>query len=135
MQRKIYSLLHDLSPYKGHPAESYTDDVRGWWSNDKIFEQIITTQSPALIIEIGTWKGASALHMANVCKQFKISAEIVCVDPITGGAGTWLYDRGALKQKMGVAPCTNYFSRMSFGMGMPILLCHFLPIFGRRGFI
>lgn len=62
-----------------HPA-----DVQGWGSDAPIFGQLIAELRPRLIIEVGTWKGASALHMAAQCDELGLEeTRILCVD-------TWL---------------------------------------------
>lgn len=48
-----------------------------------IFERIIAHLKPRSIIEVGTWNGASALHMAKLMKQHCGGGTIACVD-------TWL---------------------------------------------
>jgi predicted O-methyltransferase YrrM len=89
--RKVFNLFHRTDPYKDFNQALYPHDLRGWWSDEPIFENIIDLKKPELIVEIGTWKGASAIHMANICDDHHLDTEIVCVDPFTGGAGTWLY--------------------------------------------
>lgn len=53
-------------------------DLQGWNSTDDVFKKLIDEVNPQTIIEIGSWKGMSALHMASLS-----DANIYCVD-------TWL---------------------------------------------
>lgn len=46
--------------------EGLETDVQGWHSEDPVFASIIKEVQPKSIIEVGTWKGASALHMAKL---------------------------------------------------------------------
>jgi len=63
------------------------EKIFGWNSTEPIFQALIEWVKPSVIIEVGTWLGASALHMAEeVCKA-KLPCKIYCVD-------TWL---GALE--------------------------------------
>jgi len=80
MPDALDNLLPDLS---GFDATRYPDDVQGWGSDAPIFAELIGQVQPRLIIEVGTWKGASALHMAFVCDALDLGTRIVCVD-------TWL---------------------------------------------
>ena len=57
--------------------------VEGWHSEAPIFEKFITEHRPQHIIEVGTWLGASAIHMAKVCRELNLDTKITCVD-------TWL---------------------------------------------
>lgn len=61
-------------------------DVSGWNSNSIIFNDIINKIKPEIIVEVGTWKGASAIHMANICKQNNLNTTIYCVDTWLGSA-------------------------------------------------
>jgi len=81
--------LHAINPYdrlnlKAHPA-----DVRGWGSDAPIFAELIGRIAPRLIIEVGTWKGASAIHMADTCKRIGMPATIVCIDTWLGAVEFW----------------------------------------------
>ena len=67
----------------GFIASAYPDDRQGWNSDAPIFRRLIARVRPRLIVEVGTWKGASALHMAAVCDDLDMACPIVCVD-------TWL---------------------------------------------
>ena len=67
----------------------------GYGSNDPVFEKLITAARPSLIVEVGTWKGASAIHMAKICDRLKLACPVVCVDTWLG-AGTQLCDKASL---------------------------------------
>lgn len=54
-------------------------DVTGWNYSSDIFKELIDKVNPQIIIEVGTWKGASAINMAKLSKAHTI----YCVD-------TWL---------------------------------------------
>lgn len=58
-------------------------DVRGWNSDRPIFKQLIEESRPEIILEVGTWKGASAITMAKACIELGLNATIYCID-------TWL---------------------------------------------
>lgn len=79
-------LIHEVSPYEGFDAASRPLDLQGWASNSPVFDQLIREYRPSLIVEVGSWKGASAIHMAERLKAHGISGTILCVD-------TWLGSR------------------------------------------
>lgn len=64
--------------------ELLPEDLRGWNGEADIFGKLIQQTNPVNIIEVGTWKGQSAITMA---KDVPRGTKIFCVD-------TWL---GALE--------------------------------------
>ena len=57
--------------------------------------------SPASIIEVGTFLGGSALHMASLCKAKNLDAAIICVDTWSGGFDHWTKARERLHYHFG----------------------------------
>ncbi len=69
---------------------TFEGDLTGWKSCkfDEIFKAQLMdvynrVQRPVAIIEVGTWKGCSAIGMAKVAKECNVEVKIICVD-------TWL---------------------------------------------
>lgn len=73
-----------------------TVDLQGWNSTHPVFAKLIAETDPHVIIEVGTWKGASALHMAQLTASRRerdqasgvdvpAPAHIYCVDTWLGG--------------------------------------------------
>lgn len=79
----VLAPLFPEDPYAGFDVADHPEDLQGWASTDPIFEHAIQTLRPHLIIEVGTWKGASAIHMANLCRDLRLDTKILCID-------TWL---------------------------------------------
>lgn len=59
--------------------------MQGWGSTHPIFAEVINLISPRLILEVGSWKGASVIHMANLLKAQNIDGAIICIDTWLGG--------------------------------------------------
>ena len=78
-----FSLFHEKDPYIGFDSSQYPEDLQGWGSTDPNFLKLIDKVNPSLIIEVGTWKGGSAIFMAEYIKQNNLNCKIICVD-------TWL---------------------------------------------
>ncbi len=92
---KIRELIHGQhDPYAGFNAGALPLDMQGWGSQSPIFESVIVTTKAALIIEVGSWKGSSAINMASLMKKHGIAGEIVCVDTWLGGEQLWLDPQG-----------------------------------------
>lgn len=86
--KSAMELLHDVNPYEGFVPTA--EDLHGWGGHPEFFESIISSSKPKLIVEVGTWKGRSAITMADICKKHKIKAQIVCVDTWLGAAEFWV---------------------------------------------
>ncbi len=79
----LLSGFHVTSPYDGFDPAEHPSDLQGWNSDDPIFREIITLLRPEIIVEVGSWKGASAIHMADIVKELGLGTTIICID-------TWL---------------------------------------------
>ena len=85
----VMRLLHKTDPYDGFDFRSLPFDAHGWGSQSTAFRELISQTKPHLIIEVGTWKGASALEMAAVTRDLGLPARIVCVDTWLGALLFW----------------------------------------------
>jgi hypothetical protein len=88
----LQKLILNEDPYQDFPLNDYPPDLQGWSSDDPLFEQVIDSRIPTLILEVGTWKGASATHMAELMKRKRSATgepqkdfAIVCIDTWLGG--------------------------------------------------
>ena len=86
----LMDAIHGRDVYNGFDYRRYEFDLAGWGSSSAAFSQMIREVRPDLIIEVGSWKGASAIEMADVVKQEKLDTKILCID-------TWL---GALEFRL-----------------------------------
>lgn len=68
-------------------------DLQGWHGNDIIFQQLIDKINPKIIIEVGSWKGQSAINMALHCKKTQKETLIYCVDTWLGSAPFLTFNR------------------------------------------
>ena len=86
MAKNISKLIHgNVNPYADLSLQR--SDEHGWASTGSSFDEIFEKNKPRTIIEVGTWKGASALNMAKLAAKNLISEEeleIICVDTFLG---------------------------------------------------
>lgn len=82
--------LYLTDPYQKFPLEGAQLDLQGWHSTDPIFARLIGDVRPRRIIEVGTWKGASAIGMARLAKDHGLDVEIVCIDTWLGALEFWM---------------------------------------------
>lgn len=81
------------SPWENFPP-SHVDNllrkkwVKGWGSNGAVFENLIRRVRPKTIIEVGTFLGASALHMVELTRRLGLpDTQVVCIDDFRGWPG------------------------------------------------
>lgn len=77
------------SPYENFRSDPDKVDLQGWGSDHPIFAREIKSRSPSLILEVGTWKGRSACHMARIARDLGLKTEIVCIDTWLGNWQHW----------------------------------------------
>jgi hypothetical protein len=65
------------------------EDSRGWNSHGIIFEQLIEKSKPSIIVEVGSWKGASAITMCRALQKFNLNCTIYCIDTWLGAEEFW----------------------------------------------
>lgn len=83
----IMKLIHATNPYDGFvPGD---EDLHGWGGHPEFFEQMIVDSKPSLIIEVGSWKGRSAVVMGKIIKDLGLDTKIVCVDTWLGATEFW----------------------------------------------
>jgi hypothetical protein len=102
-----YELLIDklhrgINPYTGFPAAEWG----GVWYNDagaqrEIFTKCIGRQNPSLIVEVGSFCGESAIHMAKLIKAQQRQCAILCVDTWSFGYDHFLGARDKIRPHFG----------------------------------
>lgn len=77
--------------------EGYEQDLSGWHSDHDFFRQIIEEVQPKVIVEVGSWKGASACTMAKLTTELR--TEIYCVDTWLAGFEHWVTEEEDILQR------------------------------------
>lgn len=119
MKFRDYFYTEDL--YAGFDMDSAEPDTQGWGSTAGIFAKLIEELKPAKIVEVGTWKGASAIHMARTCAEAGVETDILCVDTFLGASGLWLrpgYAEEMLKLNNGMPTIFPTFLRNVIDAGL-----------------
>ncbi len=87
---RVRPLIHRVDPYIALDMAGHVADLQGWGHEHPIFARLLGELRPRFILEVGTWKGASAVHMGRLQRQLGISdGEIVCVDTWLGALEFW----------------------------------------------
>lgn len=71
----------DFDPTQWRPTYQYD-----WDSHHEWFEAAISELHPDIIIEVGSFLGISAMHMASLLKRLGLNSVVICID-------TWLAER------------------------------------------
>jgi hypothetical protein len=90
------------NPYTGFPAAEWA----GTWYNDagaqrEIVQKCIGRLNPSIIIEVGSFVGESAIHMAKLIKSQKRDCAILCVDTWYAGFDHFLGAREKIRPHFG----------------------------------
>lgn len=67
-----------------------TTDEHSMFGDAEVFQTLIEAVRPQSIIEVGSWKGHSANHMADVCRAANIQCKIICIDTFLGAVEHWV---------------------------------------------
>jgi hypothetical protein len=118
----LMKAIHWTDVYEGFDFARFPCDLQGWGGDSPAFAELINEVRPSLVIEVGTWKGASAVSMADAAAREGLSTKIVCVD-------TWL---GALEFRMDLAD-TERFGALECRHGYPQVYYRFLANICHRG--
>ncbi len=86
---RVRPLLHRIDPYDSFDPTAWPEDVSGWGSDSPAFGELVESLRPRRIIEIGTWKGGSALTLAGHLERLDLDCEIICVDTWLGALEMW----------------------------------------------
>ena len=65
------------------------EDTSGRNGNSEVFVKLITEIKPKTIIEVGSWKGQSAINMGKTTKKLELNTIIHCVDTWLGAIEFW----------------------------------------------
>ncbi len=116
---EIMRLIHGTNVFAGF-VPNFPDDRQGWNSQHASFEEIIGGSRPNIVIDVGVWKGASTIYLADSMKRHGIKGTVIGVDTFLGSVEHW--DRSS-----------GFAGHMPFRNGMPLLYEQFLSNVVRCG--
>ena len=119
VQQDLMHRIHGTDIYAGY-VPTLSEDARGWNSEHPAFAEIIAAARPAVVIDVGVWKGGSTIHLAELLRQHAITGAVIAVD-------TFL---GSLEHCNGESDPSVPVPRRH---GMPLLYEQFLSNMVRRG--
>jgi predicted O-methyltransferase YrrM len=113
LAQDLLAKIHPANPYADFPYQDYPLDLQGS-REEPLFRQLLSALRPSLVVEVGSWKGDSAIQMARILREQEGDAAVICVD-------TWL---GSLEHLDG--SCRGWDIRPYISHGYPWLYHQFL---------
>lgn len=107
--------------YGGLDLSALEVDLQGWNSDHPVFRQVLEKTKAGLVIEVGTWKGASVVHMHRVARRLGLATRFVCIDTWLGSNPEhWLEDalRPSLRLRHGYPRMFEQFLRNMMHAGI-----------------
>ncbi|XP_050236049.1 uncharacterized protein LOC126686069 isoform X2 [Mercurialis annua] len=104
-QTVLNRIYNSTSPYLNFPPPRvssflHSKRLKGWGSYGDVFSNLIQKVKPKVIIEVGTFLGASSLHMAELTRRLGLETQILCIDDFRGWPGFLDKFNGSALDKM-----------------------------------
>lgn len=84
----LMQALHGHNIYDGFDYAAIPEDLVGWGSDSPAFAELIAQHQPKFIIEVGSWKGGSAVNMVAEMKK-QGGGVLLCIDTWLGALEFW----------------------------------------------
>jgi predicted O-methyltransferase YrrM len=89
-RRMVQALWQGRDPFAGFPVTLYQVDPQGWNSGHRYLGEAIAELKPALVVEIGVWKGGSTMTLASGLKALGPEGVVIAVDTWLGSSEHWI---------------------------------------------
>ena len=108
----LQRLWRGYDPYAGFPYRTVKPDLQGWQSKHRYLADSVARLRPAIILEVGVWKGGSCLELARAVQVNGLDVAVIAVDTWLGSAEHWQID--------------HWHEALGFEFGYPTLFRTFL---------
>jgi len=81
---ELMTRLHGIDIYAGFDATQYPDDIQGWNSEHPLLREAIRVIRPGLVIEVGVWKGASTIFIAEQLRVAGLESAVLAIGTFLG---------------------------------------------------
>jgi len=92
-EQVLGKLFFGRDPLKDFPADRFESDLQGWHSNHPYLTRAIGEAHPAIVVEVGVWKGASVVTMAKEIKRLGLDAVVIAIDTWLGSSEHYLWEK------------------------------------------
>jgi hypothetical protein len=110
-QSFIDRIYDGVDPFASFTKSKASSDTlpEGWGSTHPYFKQYIDQLKPGLIVEVGTWLGGSAIHMARLLRAARLNEScIICIDTWLGSSEHFMHAEGRSTLKLVNGRATFY---------------------------
>ena len=84
------ALWHGRDPFADPPAALRPRDLQGWRSRHPFLDAAVAEWRPRVLVEVGAWKGASAVYMASAMNVHGVvDGTVIAVDTWLGAVDHW----------------------------------------------
>ena len=73
----LIELIHGYNIYENFDHSKYTEKLIGWNINKEFFKKLIYETKPNIILELGSWYGASAITIGKIIKELNLNSKII----------------------------------------------------------
>ena len=81
--------IHGVDVFAGF-VPTFAEDMQGWNSRAGIFSEIISSARSQVVIDVGVWKGASTIYLAQLLREHGIDGAVIAVDTFLGSPEHWI---------------------------------------------
>lgn len=86
-------LFFGRDPLKDFPKDRFASDLQGWHSDHPYLGRAIREARPAIVVEVGVWKGASVVTMASEIQRLQLDAVVIAIDTWLGSSEHYLWEK------------------------------------------
>lgn len=92
-QQILEKLFFGRDPLKDFPQDRFDADLQGWHSDHPYLTRAIREVKPAIVVEVGVWKGASVVTMAREIQRLGLDAVVIAIDTWLGSSEHYLWEK------------------------------------------
>ena len=101
--------IHRTDPFVAFEAPDLEYDVQGWFGHIHVTDAVLEEFKPQVMIEVGTWKGQSAIHFAKRMRGYHEDCALICIDTWLGSRELWQKEHSSLNCRNGLPDVYRQF--------------------------
>ncbi|MCC7060900.1 MAG: class I SAM-dependent methyltransferase [Burkholderiaceae bacterium] len=94
---RLFDALFGGSPYDGVVPIQIRPDLQGWNGTHPALSRLVRDLKPAIILDVGVWKGQSTITLAVAQKEVCEDGMVVAIDTFLGSPEHWSRARSDIR--------------------------------------